>query len=112
MATGSAERQCSVIYESIRAVSGPSTERPLLVYFSKRKYLGRDAETTYYRMTLGGELDKVVLSRGKFDDNGKPIRGSGVKTDLDIHSASVKKAFQAEWNYWTKDWLKEQDASK
>lgn len=102
-------RRCFVAYEE---VENPDSEngvkRALCVYVMKTKRSGLDKQEHYFRIDLNGKLEKVVLSKSKYDEAGKIVRGSGVKTDLDINSPEVKKAFDAEMNFWLKDWLKKE----
>lgn len=95
---------CILVYENDAATTTP---KPVCFYILKRRETPQEAESHYYRMSLSGELEKAVLSRGKKDASGKPVRGSGVKTDLDIQSPEVKKAFAAEFKV-LRAWLKKQ----
>lgn len=103
------KRGCFVVYENIESATSEAVEkRPVCAYIVKTKRAGRDTATRYFRIDLNGKLEKVVLSQGKFDENGKVVRGSGVKFDQDIESTEVKKAFEAEMKFWLKDWLKKE----
>jgi|CXWL01.1.fsa_nt_gi hypothetical protein len=81
-------------------------KHPFCVYMVRMKTSGRDQTAQYLRINLEGKLEKTVSSQGKLDENGKAIKGSGVKFEQDIDSPEVKKAFDAEMSYWLKDWLK------
>ncbi|MDP3543027.1 MAG: hypothetical protein Q8T11_11235 [Elusimicrobiota bacterium] len=100
------KRACFVVYENIESTTSPHGKRPVCIYISTIKRSGLDKQTHYYRVDLNGRLEKGILSQSKFDKSGSIVRGSGVKTDLDIDSPEVKKAFEAEMKFWLKDWLK------
>ncbi|MBI4060654.1 MAG: hypothetical protein HY403_04420 [Elusimicrobia bacterium] len=95
---GFEKRACYVIYEN-------ADQHAVCAYFVKIKRSGLDKQTHYFRIDLNGNLEKAVLSQSKFDEAGKVIRGSGVKFDQDINSPEVRKTFEAEMNFWLKDWL-------
>lgn len=103
------QRGCFVVYE-IKEGSDPKVaeKRPVCAYILKSKRSSANRQTSYFRIDLNGNLEKVVVSKGKHDESGKVVRGSGVKTDLDINSPEVKKTFDAEMKFWLKDWLKKQ----
>ncbi|MBI2385014.1 MAG: hypothetical protein HYV14_03260 [Elusimicrobia bacterium] len=102
-------RACYVIYDNTASANPEAAEkRATCAYIVRIKRSGLDKQTRYFRIDLNGKLEKVVLSQSKFDENGKIVRGSGVKTDLDINSPEVKKTFDAEMKFWLKDWLKKQ----
>ncbi|MBI3288458.1 MAG: hypothetical protein HYZ74_02940 [Elusimicrobia bacterium] len=84
---------------------------PVAIYIVKMETSGRDKTSEYFRSSLDGSLEKAVLFRGKDDETGHPIKGSGVKFDQDIDSPEVKKAFKTEMDYWLKDWLKKEEAA-
>lgn len=105
-------RRCFVVYEKTEGPTPESTNnRAICAYVVRTKRSGLDKETRYFKFDLNGKLEKVVLSHGKHDASGKVVRGSGVKTDLDIDSPEVRKAFEAEMKFWLKDWLKKQKKS-
>lgn len=100
-------RACWVIYENS---GGPDSKvgdkRSLLAYVLKAKRTGLDNQIQYFRIDPNGKLQKAILSRSKVTADGKGVRGSGAKTDLDVDSPEVRKTFEAEMNFWLKDWLK------
>lgn len=53
----------------------------------------------YYKVGLDGKLQAAIKTVGKRAD-GKPVRGSGVKEDLDVNSPEVQSRFQKELDYW------------
>lgn len=102
-------RGCWVIYESEEGPgSKDGVKRTVCTYVLKATRAGTDNQVQYFRIDPDGTLVKAILSKSKADAAGKPVRGSGVKTDLDIDSPEVKKAFDAEMDFWLKDWLKKQ----
>lgn len=107
---GTAEsRRCFVVYEKIEGAAPDATEkRAMCAYIVRTRRSGLEKETKYFKLDLTGKLEKVILSRGKYDASGKVVRGSGVKTDLDIDSPEVRKTFEAEMDFWLNDWLKKQ----
>ena len=103
------ERACYVIYENVESTTPADDEkRAVCAYIVKIKRSGLDKETRYFRIDLNGKLEKVVLSKSKYDEAGKIVSGSGVKTDQDIDSPEVRKTFEAEMKFWLKDWLKKE----
>lgn len=102
-------RRCFVVYEISESPAEESgNKRAICAYVVRTKRSGLDKETKYFKFNLNGKLEKVVLSHGKHDSTGKAVRGSGVKTDLDINSAEVKETFDIEMKFWLKDWLKKE----
>ena len=57
------------------------------------------SESYHYKVGLDGKLLAAVQLSGKYN-NGKPVRGSGVKTDLDINSPEVQSSFKKELDFW------------
>lgn len=53
----------------------------------------------YYKVGLDGKLQAAIKTTAKRAD-GKPVRGSGVKEDLDVNSPEVQSRFQKELDYW------------
>lgn len=102
-------RGCLIVYEETSdSDSKVGGRRPYCAYIVKTMRSGRDNQVRYFRVDLNGKLEKVVVSRSKRDENGKAVRGSGVKFDEDINSPEVRKAFDAEMKFWLKDWLKKE----
>lgn len=102
-------RNCFVVYEHVENPGAEgASKRALSAYAVRRKRSDRSTETKYFRLSLKGDLEKVVISKGKFDKHGKIVRGSGIKTDLDVDSPEVRKTFEAEMKFWLKDWLKKE----
>lgn len=101
-------RLSSIVYANDTA-SGPLEKKsPLCIVIYVLKGSGHDGKGYWFRLSLDGKLEKAVLDVGKNDDSGNSIRGSGIQLEQDVTSAEVKKAFEAEFAYWTKDWVKKQ----
>lgn len=98
---------CTVVYEESPEAAEYAGKRPICIVLEVGKLSGQGSENRYYRLSLDGQLEKVLLSRIKRDENGKVIRGSGVGTDEDVNSPEVKKAFAAEMAD-VRQWLKQQ----
>lgn len=63
-------------------------------------YTGEESsEIFHYKVGLDGKLLAAIRLTGKNSD-GKPVRGSGVKTDLDINSPEVQASFKRELDFW------------
>jgi hypothetical protein len=52
-----------------------------------------------YRIAHDGTLLAAIKTTVK-RANGKPVRGSGIKEDLDIHSPDVQARFKKELDFW------------
>jgi hypothetical protein len=106
---GKEYRECSIVYaDGSNSSKSPDKKKPFCVYFNKQVVSGKKSESYWYRLNLQGTLEKVAVIEGKYDENGKPVQGSGITVEKDIDSPEVLKAFKAEFSYWTKDWLKKQ----
>ena len=102
-------RACWVVYEESKAPSEKEgRKRPVCAYVLRAKREGLENQVQYFRIDLSGKLEKAILSRSKASADGKVVRGSGIKTDLDIGSPDVNKTFESEMKFWLKDWLKKQ----
>lgn len=63
-------------------------------------YLEDTASLAYYfKVGLDGKLQAAIKTSGK-RAGGKPVRGSGVKEDLDVNSPEVQSRFQKELDFW------------
>ena len=100
-------RACQVAYES----DENGGKRPVCVYMERTKSSKHDSSSQYFRVTLDGQLEKVVSLRNKLDDDGKPLQEGRAKFDEDIDSPEIRKAFKVELTYWLKDWLKKQEST-
>ena len=99
---GIERRECTIVLSDDQS----GKQRPSCIYIQHKVVSGHDGESHYYRMNLEGKLEKASVLQTKFDDAGRIVPGSGVSTDKDIDSPEIKKAFNAELAYWTKDWVK------
>ena len=102
--------ECAVVYEnsSTNNSTSPGNKSPTCIVVYQDNSKGRSSKGYWFRINLDGKLEKAILSTGKNDENGNPIRGSGVQVEQNVASAEVRKVFSAEMTYWTKDWLKKQ----
>jgi hypothetical protein len=98
---------CTVIYEETADPSVPNGKKPSCVYLVKITESPRVKDSQYFRINLDGRLERVLTSRGKKDDSGALIPGSGVALDDDLESSAVRKTFAAEMRE-LKAWLKVQ----
>lgn len=98
---------CLLIYEEVADSSASAGKRPMCIYLMKITESPQFQDAQYFRISLDGKLEKVVTNRGKKDDNGQLIRGSGTPSDDDIDSAVVRKTYAAEMRE-LKAWLKTQ----
>jgi hypothetical protein len=96
-------RECSIVLSD----KFP-TGHPVHVYFDRDIMTKHTLTSYWYRMNLDGKLEMATVTVGKMDGHGNAVQGSGVMTQKDIQSSKVKKAFRAEMDYWTNDWLKTQ----
>lgn len=56
-----------------------------------------------YRSAVDGTLEKAARLDGRLDRDGKPIRGSGSVTHLDVGSAEVRDQFRDRvLDFWLK----------
>jgi len=104
------ERAYYLIYENIDGTASKTApKRTECAYLVRIRISGLDKTTRYFKTDLKGKLVKAVLSQAKLEGNGKGVKGSGVKTELDIDSPEVKETFEAEMKFWLKDWLTKQN---
>lgn len=102
-------RVVALVYAKDTDSGGPLDKKnPMCIVIYGLKGAGHDNKGYWFRLSPGGELKKATLDIGKNDDSGTPIRGAGVQMEQDITSVEVKKAFDSEFAYWTKDWIKKQ----
>ncbi|MCR4294259.1 MAG: hypothetical protein NUW21_01900 [Elusimicrobia bacterium] len=102
-------RRCFVVFENIEVpAAGTEEKRPLCAYVVKTKRFGLEKHVQYFRLGLNGNLEKIVVMKGKYDESGKAVKGSGIVTNLDIASSEARKSFEAEMKFWLKDWLKKE----
>ncbi|MEK7857992.1 MAG: hypothetical protein AAB320_02520 [Elusimicrobiota bacterium] len=91
---------CDVVLEM--PGSEDSKTKPLCLFLAVSKSVDLGRETYRFRLRLDGSLEKAFLLRIKQDENGKTIRGSGVKEDLDIASPEVIAMAKRELDFWLK----------
>lgn len=108
---GEERREFAIVYSD--AQNPPTSEKtPLFIYIRHGQVTGHTVESRWFRTTLTGDLDKVLVLRGKVDDNGKAITGSGGSYEESITSRKVRKQFKAELSYWINEWLPKIEENK
>ena len=81
--------------------STEGSEKPVcLIVIGAR--LGPETSSNYFRLTLEGKPALAFRFSGRNDENGRAVRGSGVKTDLDLNDPEVKASLQRELDFWLK----------
>jgi hypothetical protein len=58
-----------------------------------------ESNVFFFKMDLDGTLRSAIRTKGR-RKSGKPVRGSGIKEDLDIHSPDVQARFKKELDFW------------
>ncbi len=80
----------------------PATDklRPVSILIFDSYTTKDDTGGRMYKASLDGRLQTAVDVLVVMGSDGKAVRGSGKKTDLDIASPQVKAAFQKELDFW------------
>jgi len=99
--------ECYLVYEQTPNDSLTQGKRPVCLYIKRQTTSGHDDEAKFFRISLEGQLEKVVMILSKRDNDGKIIPGGSVAREQDIESSETKKEFAAEMSA-TKKWLKTQ----
>ncbi|MBI5210253.1 MAG: hypothetical protein HY927_09815 [Elusimicrobia bacterium] len=89
-------RTCVVVME--KSPEGKTAAKHLVFMNMKRSDHG--SEGYGFRTSPEGVLEKAFVQRGKYDDQGKPVRGSAAVTPLDIGLPDVKARLQRELDFW------------
>lgn len=76
--------------------------KPLGLEFNTARDWPGNNEFYYFHASLDGQLENAAFQRGKRDDAGKAIKGSGHITTKDVNSSEIKKRFQRELGCWLK----------
>lgn len=79
---------------------------PIGVVLLSRKTSEGSGLSHYFRLALAGTLAKAFLLENKLDESGKPVRGSGVATPLDVDAPEVRALLQSELDFWLKRYAK------
>lgn len=95
--------KCHVIYENEDGVN-----RPVCVLFIRAKKTKHEFEDQFFRIDLNGKLERVVTLKSNRDENGIAVKEGRSRTEGDIESPEIKKAFTSDMKFWVKDWLKKQ----
>jgi hypothetical protein len=98
---------CAVAYEESSETTTYDGKHPICLFLNTVKISGQDTTARFYRLTLDGRLERVILQRGKNDADGKPVPDSGVITNEDVNSPEIKKGLAAEMAD-LRQWLKQQ----
>jgi hypothetical protein len=72
---------------------------PTVVFLKSLREKGRHVGR-YFKCAADGKLLSAIEVVSKTDKDGKVIRGSGVKTELDVSSSKTKKSLAAELDFW------------
>ncbi len=105
------DRICTIAYSSETTTTDLEKHPiPDCVYLSSRRKSGRSLVSRYLRIDLNGKLQKVFVLNGTSDAQGRPL--SATKSYPDVDSPEVRKEFQAEMDFWLKEWLPKQDGLK
>lgn len=89
------DKQGVKLGRSFNQLSGSPTVVFLKSLREKGRHIGR-----YFKCSADGRLLSAIEIISKTDKNGKVMRGSGVKTDLDVSSRSTKKSLDDELKFW------------
>lgn len=73
---------------------------PMCAVFLTLTIQKETATSRYFKTSLDGKLMSAIQVNSRVDENGKPVRGSGVKSDLDVTSPDIQKAFKKELDFW------------
>ncbi len=73
------------------------------VVFGAHKKEPPHVKATYFRADMGGRLENVAAITGDLDEEGQPVKGSGVLSQLDPDDEDVVKRFRHERDFWLKD---------
>ena len=92
-------RDCMVVLEE---TPQPGEPKPICLLFLSKKYDSASSDSYWFRLWLDGTLERAFLARIRLDESGKVIRGSGVKTDLDVNDPETKALLQRELDFWLK----------
>lgn len=69
-------------------------EEPGRLYWLHEKKSTEGKQSYYYLTSLDGSLERAVLLEGRNGPDGKPIKGSGKVTRLDVSSKDVRTRFE------------------
>ena len=89
-------RRCNIIYEP----DGDAGNRPVCLYFVREKKTQHDGEQRSFRVSLDGQLEKVVTLKNKLDDQGKALVEGRSRVEEDMTSPEIQKAFKVEMTFW------------
>jgi hypothetical protein len=82
--------------------------RPICMYLMKGHASKHELKQEFFRVSLDGQLEKVVTLQNKRDDDGKSLAEGKARFEEDPEDSTIRKTFQREMSYWLKVWLKKQ----
>ncbi|MBI5243791.1 MAG: hypothetical protein HY922_08955 [Elusimicrobia bacterium] len=101
-----ADEVTDAISHTIELVLDPSAAKPkplcVVLMAAKEDLANLKRETYYFRLTPKGALEKALLIRGRLDEKGEVIAGSGKAEEKDIRSAEIKGKLKHELDFWLK----------
>lgn len=100
------ERHVFVVY------SNKESAGPVCMYLMKGHVSKHERKQEFFRVSLDGQLEKVVMLQNKRGDNGESLAEGRARFEEDLDDSAVRKTFQTEMNYWLKVWLKNQRKAK
>ncbi len=77
--------------------------KPLCIIFNVKKKENNQMDARLIRVSLSGRIEKAVREAGKYGDDGKPIRGTGVLLPLDPNAPETRADLQHELDFWIRD---------
>ncbi len=77
-------------------------DKPMCLVFAAKKTEADHFDLHLLRTDLSGHLERAILGIGKYDEQGKPIKGAGIIKPLDIKAKGTKSALRHELDFWLK----------
>lgn len=98
--TDSLGRRVGVVFSNAGSADATS---PAGLFWSTALRVDRRSEAYDYNTALDGTLKKAVRVDGQRDENGRPVRGAGKATELDLQSPEVRDRFRSDvLDFWLK----------
>lgn len=86
----------------VERASDSDAVKPVGLELDTAKRWPGNSEGNIFHASLDGKLEDASCIRGKIDEQGKGVKGSGEFVAKDIHLPDVKKRFQHELDFWLK----------